>query len=157
RMADRMSDDLDFMSAGELARRIVKREVSPVEVTRRALDRAQATQASLNAFTVLFADDALAAARAAEAAVMRGGPLGPLHGIPVPVKALIAAGGAPFTRGSRARAQTVAADDAPAVTRARAAGAIVIGKTTTSEFGCKAVGDSPLTGITRNPWDLAKT
>jgi aspartyl-tRNA(Asn)/glutamyl-tRNA(Gln) amidotransferase subunit A len=89
--------------------------------------------------------------------VMRGSPLRPLHGVPMSVKDLIAVRGAPLTLGSRAMAQNVAADDAPAVTRAIAAGAILIGKTTTSEFGCKAVGDSPLTGITRNPWNLAKT
>src|SRR5262249_16869172 len=151
------SDDLSSMTARELARQVSRRAVSPVEATRRALDRAGAAQGSLNAFTVLFADQALAAAREAEAAVMRGDPLGPLHGVPISVKDLIAVAGAPFTFGSRTMAHNIATDDAPAVTRARAAGAIVIGKTTTSEFGCKAVGDSPLNGITRNPWDRGKT
>ena len=156
-----MSSDLDQMTARELARRIARHDISPVEVTRRALTRAEATQgpdtASLNAFTVLFHDQALAAAREAEAAVMRGDPLGSLHGVPVSVKDLIAIAGAPFTLGSRTMARNIAAADAPVVERVRAAGAIVIGKTTTSEFGCKAVGDCPLTGITRNPWNTAKT
>jgi aspartyl-tRNA(Asn)/glutamyl-tRNA(Gln) amidotransferase subunit A len=152
-----MSSEFDFMTARELARRIARRDVSPVEVTRRALAKAEATQSSLNAFFVIMADQALDAAREAEAAVMRGRPLGPLHGIPFSVKDLIAVGGAPMAFGSRTMAGNVAPADAPAVERARAAGAIMIGKTTTSEFGCKAVGDCPLTGITRNPWDPAKT
>ena len=149
--------DLDVMTARELARRIAARELSPVEVTRHALARAEATQRTLNAFATILADQALDAARAAEAAVMRGAPLGALHGVPISVKDLIAVGGAPFCFGSRTMARNVATADAPAVERVRAAGAIVIGKTTTSEFGCKAVGDCPLTGITRNPWNLAMT
>ena len=156
-MSGDLLSDLDFMTASELARRIAKRDVSPVEATRRALARAEATQGTINAFSVLFRDAALVAARDAEAAVMRGGPLGPLHGVPVSVKDLIAVAGAPFTLGSRTMASNVAAADAPVVERLRAAGAIIIGKTTTSEFGCKAVGDCPLHGITRNPWNLGKT
>jgi aspartyl-tRNA(Asn)/glutamyl-tRNA(Gln) amidotransferase subunit A len=152
-----MSSDLDQMTARELARRIAAREISPVETTRHVLARAEATQGTINAFSVLFQDAALAAARDAEAAVMRGDPLGPLHGVPVSVKDLIAVGGAPFTLGSRTMAGNIAAADAPVVERLRAAGAIIIGKTTTSEFGCKAVGDCPLHGITRNPWNLGKT
>ncbi len=152
-----MSADFDFMTARELARRIVAREVSPVEVTRRALGRAEATQASLNAFFLVMDEQALAAARAAEDAVMRGEALGPLHGVPFSAKDLVAVGGVPFCFGSRTMAGNVAAADAPAVARMKQAGAILIGKTTTSEFGCKAVGDSPLTGITRNPWNPAKT
>ena len=69
----------------------------------------------------------------------------------------MAVAGVPYASGSRAMAKNIAAVDAPAVERAKAAGAILIGKTTTSEFGCKPVGDSPLTGITRHPWNLAKT
>jgi aspartyl-tRNA(Asn)/glutamyl-tRNA(Gln) amidotransferase subunit A len=102
-------------------------------------------------------EQALAAARAAEDAVMRGEPLGPLHGVPFSAKDLVAVGGVPFCFGSRTMADNVAAADAPAVERMKRAGAILIGKTTTSEFGCKAVGDCPLTGITRNPWNPAKT
>ena len=152
-----MSSDFDHMTARELARRIARREVSPVEVTRRALAKAEATQGSLNAFFLIMDEQALAAARAAEDTVMRGDLLGPLHGVPFSAKDLIAVGGAPFCFGSRTMAGNVAAADAPAVERAKQAGAILIGKTTTSEFGCKAVGDCPLTGITRNPWNPAKT
>jgi aspartyl-tRNA(Asn)/glutamyl-tRNA(Gln) amidotransferase subunit A len=152
-----MSSDLDAMTATELRARFARRELSPVEVTRRALDKAAATQSTLNAFFVLMPEQAMAAARSAEAATMRGEALGPLHGVPLSIKDLIAVGGERYAFGSRAMAANIAPADAPSVERAKSAGAIVIGKTTTSEFGCKAVGDSPLTGITRNPWNLAKT
>lgn len=152
-----MSAEFDFMSATELARLVASKAVSPVDLARRALDRAAETQATLNAFFLLMEDEAMAAAREAEAAVMRGGGLGPLHGLPFSAKDLMAVKGQRYASGSRAMADNVAEVDAPAVERARAAGAILIGKTTTSEFGCKPVGDSPLTGITRHPWDLSKT
>ena len=151
------SSHFDAMTAMELRGLIARREVSPVEVTRRALDKAEATQGSLNAFFILMPDKALAAAKAAEDAVMRGDALPPLHGVPFSAKDLIAVGGERFAFGSRCMADNIAAADAPSVERAKKAGAILIGKTTTSEFGCKGVGDSPLTGITRNPWNLAKT
>ncbi|TFZ55284.1 amidase [Methylorubrum sp. Q1] len=152
-----MTSDLDFMTALALRRLIAVRAISPVELTERALARAETSQASLNAFCHLMPEEARSAARRAEDAVMRGAPLGLLHGLPVSVKDLIAVGGQPYASGSRAMASNVTAADAPAVERLRAAGAIIIGKTTTSEFGAKPVGDSPLTGITRHPWDLAKT
>jgi len=151
------SSHFDAMTAMELRGLIARREVSPIEVTRRALDKAEATQGSLNAFFILMADKALAAAKVAEDAVMRGDALPPLHGVPFSAKDLIAVGGERFAFGSRWMADNNAAVDAPSVERAKKAGAILIGKTTTSEFGCKGVGDSPLTGITRNPWNLAKT
>jgi aspartyl-tRNA(Asn)/glutamyl-tRNA(Gln) amidotransferase subunit A len=88
---------------------------------------------------------------------MSGSPLRLLHGVPVSVKDLISVAGVPYASGSRAMAGTLGTVYAPAVERVRAAGAIVIGKTTTSEFGCKPVGDSPLTGVTRHPWDPDKT
>ncbi|WP_020187603.1 amidase family protein [Methylopila sp. 73B] len=152
-----MSADFDFMSATELARLVATKAVSPVELTRRALDRAAATQSSLNAFFLLMEDEAMSAAREAETAVVRGDELGPLHGLPFSAKDLMAVKGVRYASGSRAMADNVAEVDAPAVERAKAAGAILIGKTTTSEFGCKPVGDSPLTGVTRHPWDLSKT
>lgn len=152
-----MSAEFDRMSAVEMKRRIARKEISPVEVTRRALAAAEATQKTLNAFSTLMPEAALSAARAAEDAVMKGQPLGLLHGLPVSVKDLIAVGGVTYASGSRTMAQNIAASDAPSVERLRAAGAIIIGKTTTSEFGCKPVGDNLLTGITRNPWNLDKT
>jgi aspartyl-tRNA(Asn)/glutamyl-tRNA(Gln) amidotransferase subunit A len=152
-----MSAEFDFMTATELRQRIGRKEISPVALTRRALEKAAATQESLNAFFLLMPERALEAAREAEDAVMAGRPLGPLHGIPFSAKDLMTVAGVAYASGSRTMAGNIAAVDAPAVERARAAGAILIGKTTTSEFGCKPVGDSPLTGITRNPWNLGKT
>jgi Asp-tRNA(Asn)/Glu-tRNA(Gln) amidotransferase A subunit family amidase len=100
---------------------------------------------------------ALAAARQAEDSVMKGEKLGPLHGVPFSVKDLIAVKDVIYASGSKTMAKNVAAVNAPSVERAKAAGGILIGKTTTSEFGCKPVGDNLLTGITRNPWNLNKT
>ncbi|MGO9359176.1 MAG: amidase family protein, partial [Xanthobacteraceae bacterium] len=152
-----MSADFDNMTAIELKRRIARREVSPVEVTRRALEKAEATQATLNCFSVIVPEAALEAARRAEQAVISGAPLGTLHGVPFSAKDLISVEGLRFASGSRAMADNIGKVDAPAVARAKAAGAILIGKTTTSEFGCKPVGDSPLTGVTRNPLNLSLT
>ena len=152
-----MTSDLDRLTAVELRHLMASRQLSPVEVTRRALEKAEASQSTLNAYHVLLHDEAAAAARLAETAIMRGEPLGLLHGLPLSVKDLIAVAGVRLSFGSRAMADNVSVADAPSVRRAREAGAILIGTTTTSEFGCKAVGDNPLNGITRNPWNLAKT
>src|SRR5205085_693876 len=134
-----MTSDLDFMTALELRGLIASRSVSPVELTERSLARAEASQATLNAFFHLMPAEARAAARRAEDAVMQGAPLGLLHGLPVSVKDLIAVGGQPYASGSRAMAGNIASADAPSVERLQAAGAIIIGKTTTSEFGAKPV------------------
>ena len=152
-----MSGDFDLMTANELRRLVVSKKVSPVELTQRALAKADATQSTLNAFFVLLPEEALAAAKAAEEAVTRNEPLGLLHGLPFSAKDLMAVANVRYASGSRTMADNIASVDAPAVERAKAAGAILIGKTTTSEFGCKPVGDNPLTGVTRHPWNLAKT
>ena len=152
-----MADDIGWMSALELKRRIASKEISPVEAVEASLQRLHATEDKLNAFVTLTEELAREAARAAEAAVMKGNELGALAGVPLSVKDLITMEGVKCTFGSRTMADNVARADAPSVARLRAAGACIVGKTTTSEFGCKAVGDSPLTGITRNPWNLEKT
>lgn len=152
-----MNQELDFMSALETRAAIARKEVSPVEVVQRALARMEETEPKLNAFATRTPELALAAAREAEQAVMDGAALGLLHGLPVSVKDLITVAGVPCSFGSRTLAGNLAALDAPATERVKAAGGCIIGKTTTSEFGCKAVGNSPLTGITRNPWDLSRT
>ena len=152
-----MNTDLDFRTALELSRAIASRQVSPVELMQACLARAERLNPRLNCFVSLVPELALAAARRAEQAVMTGQHLGPLHGLPISVKDLIALKDLRLTFGSRAMADNVATADAPSVERIRAAGACIIGKSTTSEFGCKAVGDSPLTGITRNPWNPDKT
>lgn len=145
------------MSLAELVYRVRKKELSPVDLVRRSLEKAEATQSSLNCFTYLDPDGAMARARLAEKELTDGSALGPLHGIPYSVKDLIAVKNLKYTSGSRAMENNVSRVNAPAVDRANEAGAIFIGKATTSEFGCKPVGDSPLSGITRNPWNQAKT
>lgn len=150
-------DDLSRLSAYELASLVASKAVSPVEITQSSLDLAEETQGTLNTFFHLMPHEAMLAAKQAEKAVLQGEKLGPLHGIPFSAKDLMAVAGAPYASGSRAMANNMATVDAPAVERAKAAGAILIGKTTTSEFGCKPVGDSPLTGITRNPFNHSKS
>ncbi len=152
-----MGNDLAYKSAIELLALIRTRQVSPVELTEACLRRIESTEPALNCFVTLTPEIALASARDAEREVMAGISLRPLHGLPISVKDLIAVGGIRLTFGSRTAKDNIAEIDAPSVARLKAAGACIIGKTTTSEFGCKAAGDSPLTGITRNPWNLNKT
>jgi aspartyl-tRNA(Asn)/glutamyl-tRNA(Gln) amidotransferase subunit A len=146
-------DDLCFMPATEAAALIREKKLSPVELTSAVLARIEALEPRVNAFAALAADKAMADARRAEAELGRsGGELGPLHGIPVTIKDLASVEGLPFERGSNIDAGAIGTEDAPFVSRLRRAGAIVLGKTTTSEFGWKGVSHSPLTGITHNPW-----
>lgn len=152
-----MSTEFAYQSALDLARAIATRQLSPVELMQASLARIERLDPQLNCFASYTPELAIDAARQAEQAVMAGQPLGPLHGLPMSVKDLIAVKNLRQTFGSRAMADNVAAADAPSVERIRAAGACIVGKSTTSEFGCKAVGDSPLSGITRNPWNLDTT
>jgi len=149
--------DLAYAPATELIPRIRAKALSPVELTRAVLERIEQVNPKVNAFCTVTADAALAAARAAEDAVMKGGRLGPLHGIPVSIKDLALVEGVPARFGSHVFATRIGEVDAPYVRRLKEAGAILTGKTTTPEFGWKALGDSPLTGITRNPWNLGMT
>lgn len=150
--------DTAYMTALELRAAIASKEVSAVEVMNSTLSRMEALEPHLNAFVTPMPEEALAAARLADDALSAGDKPGPLHGLPISVKDLINVGGVRTTFGSRLMADNVVADDAPAVERVRPAGACIIGKTTTTEFGCKGGGgDSPLTGITRNAWDPEKT
>lgn len=146
-----------YQTAHELTRMIAAREISPVELTEDVLQRQEALETDINAFVTLTPEIARAAAKQAEKAVMAGDRLGLLHGLPLSVKDLISMQGVPWTFGSKPFAENMGPVDAPAVARARAAGACIIGKSTTSEFGCKGTGDSPLSGVTRNPWNLDKT
>jgi aspartyl-tRNA(Asn)/glutamyl-tRNA(Gln) amidotransferase subunit A len=152
-----MTDDLAFTSAAELARLIARRAVSPVEVVDGVLDRIERAQPVLNAFITVCAEAARTAAKAGEAAVMRGETLGPLHGVPFAVKDLVNTAGVRTTFGSVALADNIPAADSPAVARLKAAGAILVGKTTTPEFGHKCFTEAPLFGRTANPWDLSRT
>ena len=147
--------DIAYASALSLLDLYRKKALSPVEVTRLLLDRLDRLQPKINAFCIVDRDGALAAARASERRWQRGEAVGRLDGVPVTIKDLMLMRGFPTMRGSRlVDPDQDWSEDAPAVARLREAGAVILGKTTTPEFGWKALGDSPLTGITRNPWNL---
>ena len=150
--------DLALWSATELLAGYRAKTVSPVDATRAALARIDRLNPRLNAFNLVDHEGALATARAAEARWQRGEPLGLVDGVPTNIKDIVLTKGWPTLRGSRTVDPNQPWDeDAPAVARLREAGAVLLGKTTTPEFGWKAIGDSPLTGITRNPWSLDHT
>lgn len=149
--------ELCYTPAAQLAAMIRGREISPVEVVSNALDRLDETEPVLDAFVTVDAEGALKAARTAERAVMGRAELGPLHGVPVSIKDLIEVAGLPCGYGSRTMDGYVAAADAPSVERLRHAGAIVLGKTTTSEFGYRGFTKSLVHAVTRNPWDTSRT
>jgi amidase/aspartyl-tRNA(Asn)/glutamyl-tRNA(Gln) amidotransferase subunit A len=149
--------DLCRMSAAELTRRYADKSLSPVEATAAALARAAQIQPVLNPFSHLDPDGARAAALVSEARWQRGAPLGPLDGVPATIKDIVWVRGWTVRYGTAAVPGVRAAEDAPAVAQLRAAGAVLLGLTTTPEFGWKAVTDSALTGITRTPWNPART
>lgn len=150
--------DLADCSATLLLRLYRSKQASPVEATRAVLARIERFNPILNAFCHLAPDEALESARASEARWRRGVPCGELDGVPVSIKDLILAKGWPTLRGSRTVDPNQPWDiDAPVTARLREAGAVILGKTATPEFGCKGETNSPLTGITRNPWNPAKT
>lgn len=151
------NETLCYLSAVELAAAIRDRALSPVEITQAVLERIDRLNPTLNAFCTSMADEALATARQAEADVIAGKPLGPLHGVPVSVKDILYVKDVRTTFGSKLYENNVTTEDAPSIERLRRAGAILIGRTTTPEFGWKGVTDNRLFGITRNPWDPALT
>jgi aspartyl-tRNA(Asn)/glutamyl-tRNA(Gln) amidotransferase subunit A len=147
------ADELAFLPATELVGAIRDRKLSPVEAVEAVLDRIERLNPRINAFCTVTAESARRESKAAEAAVLRGERLGPLHGVPVSVKDLVLTRGVRTTFGSRIHEGNVPEEDAPLVERLKAAGAIVVGKTTTPEFGWKGVTDSLLFGVSRNPWN----
>lgn len=148
---------MDTTTATGIAHLIRSRKASAVQVMREYLDRTARLEPLLNTYAHLDAEGAMRQAEGVDKHIAAGRAPGPLAGIPVSVKDLIAVGGLPLSFGSRLFEDNVAAEDAPGVARLRAAGACITGKTTTSELGSKGVGDSPLTGVTRNPWNTAHT
>ena len=150
--------DVAFMSAEQLASAYRARSLSPVEATRTILERIDRINPVVNAFCHVAHESALAAAQASEARWAKGAPLSPIDGVPAGIKDLILTAGMPTMRGSKTvGAGGPWADDAPATARLRQAGTVILGKTCTPEWGWKGATDSPLTGITRNPWNLAMT
>jgi aspartyl-tRNA(Asn)/glutamyl-tRNA(Gln) amidotransferase subunit A len=157
-MASAPAQDLALWSATELVAGYRDKTISPVEATQAALARIDRLDPALNAFCLVDRDGALTAARAAEARWQRGAPLGLVDGVPTNVKDIVLTKGWPTLRGSMTIDPNQPWDeDSPAVARLREHGAVLLGKTTTPEFGWKAIGDSPRTGITRNPWNLGHT
>ncbi|MGZ5904000.1 MAG: amidase [Reyranella sp.] len=152
-----MTDDLAQQSAARLAALYRKGKASPVETMKAVLARAAKIGPHINAFTRVDAGAALKAARASERRWKKGEPLSALDGVPVSIKELVRVKGWPASMGSKLTDKTPADADAPAVVRLREAGAIVFAQSTSSEYGHKGVTDSPLNGITRNPWNLERT
>jgi amidase len=150
-----MSNDLTRKSATELAALIKSRALSPVELLDSSLATIARLNPKLNAIVTLAADQARDAAREADAAVMRGDTVGALHGLPIGVKDVTPTGGIRTTFGSPLFKDFVPTEDAEAVRRLKAAGAIVLAKTNTPEFACGANTVNPLFGATRNPWNSA--
>lgn len=150
-------DDLSQADACGLVAGFAAKHISPVEVTRHVLERIERFNPIVNAFCHVDAEGALEAARQAEARWQKGAPAGALDGVPITIKDLAAVRNMPLRKGSLTTGPEPADADMPFVAHLRAAGAVILGKTTTPEFGWKGVTDSPLTGITRNPWNIAKT
>jgi aspartyl-tRNA(Asn)/glutamyl-tRNA(Gln) amidotransferase subunit A len=146
------------LSACDLLRLYRRKALSPVEVARACLERIGRWNTQAHAFAFVDEEGALAAAGASEARWQRGEPSGLLDGVPATVKDLVLTQGWTARRGSHSTAgQPPAAADAPATARLREAGAVLLGSTTTPEFGWKAVTDNPLGHMARNPWDMGRT
>ena len=154
-----MSDEqeLAFTPAYRLRELIATSKLSPVELTELCLRRIEALNPRLNAFLTVTADEALAAAKIAEQAVVRGDELGPLHGIPTSIKDLVPTKGIRTTRGSLIYKDWVPDEDDLVVERIKKAGAMIMGKTNTPEFGQSGTTENRLGDDCRNPWDTERT
>lgn len=151
-----MNSDIIYYDASKMADLIRTRQISPVEVMQAHLDRIDALNPKLNAI-VTVAEDALKAAKAAEAAVMAGAELGPLHGVPFTAKDSIDTAGVLTQRGSPIFRGRIPDTDATSVARLKHAGAILLAKTNLPEFSYSTESDNLLTGRSNNPWNLDRT
>ena len=151
------SQEICWMSASDLAAAIRTKRLSPVEVVRNLLERIETINPKINAYVTVTGDSAIAMAKEAEDAVMRGRELGPLHGVPIAIKDTNFTKGVRTTMGSRLMEDFVPEEDSVHVERLKKAGAIMLGKTNTPEFAAKAVTENLVFGITRNPWNLERT
>jgi aspartyl-tRNA(Asn)/glutamyl-tRNA(Gln) amidotransferase subunit A len=150
--------DLAFLSATDLLAGYHRKAFSPVEVTKAVFTQIDRHNATFNAFCLVDQDATLRDAQASEARWLRGEPRGLVDGVPTSIKDLLLSKGWPTLRGSKTISPRQEwTEDAPSVARLREQGAVFVGKTTTPEFGWKALTDSPLTGATRNPWNPAMT
>ncbi|HUN43417.1 MAG TPA: amidase family protein [Acetobacteraceae bacterium] len=150
------ASDPALLSAEDMLAQFARRTLSPVEVLQAVTERVARLNPGLNAFVVMN-PRALDAAAESEMRWRAGRPLGVLDGVPCTVKDLVDLAGFPTRRGSRTSDPAPVHDDAPAVVGLKAAGAVILGKTTTTEYGWKSPGDCPLHGISRNPWNPAYT
>ncbi len=156
--AQSTSGEIADLTAGELLALYADKKLSPVEATAAALERIDRFNGAVNAYCHVDHAGALKAAKASERRWQAATPMGPLDGVPSSIKDLTLTAGMPTRKGSRTSdPQGPWTVDAPFTARMREAGAVLLGKTTTPEFGWKGVTDNPLYGITRNPWDLGKT
>ncbi len=144
------------LDAAELLAAYAARKLTPLEALQAVTERIARRNPEINAFAVMN-PEALAAARASTERWVKGTPQGALDGVPVTVKDLVDVAGLPTRRGSKTTDATPATQDAPLVRALRRAGAVITGKTTTTEYGWKSPGDNPLNGMTRNPWNVAHT
>jgi amidase/aspartyl-tRNA(Asn)/glutamyl-tRNA(Gln) amidotransferase subunit A len=149
--------ELCRLGVADLTEKYRAGRLSPVEVARACLDRARVIDATFNAFTRIDDEVALAAARASEARWRAGAPLSAIDGVPATIKDIVWVKGWNVRYGTRTFPGITATEDAPAVRLLREAGAVFLGLTTTPEFGWKALTDSDLTGVTRNPWNPGRT
>jgi aspartyl-tRNA(Asn)/glutamyl-tRNA(Gln) amidotransferase subunit A len=145
-----------LLSAEELLEHYAAKTLSPLEALHAITERIAAENPSINAFAIMN-PQALQAARASTARWAAGAPQGLLDGVPVTVKDLIDIAGLPTRRGSKLTPPEPVTTDAPSVAALKTAGAVIIGKTTTTEYGWKSPGDCPLHGITKNPWHTSHT
>ena len=152
-----MTDDLNWMTAADMVRGFERGDFTPVETAEAVFARIDDVDEKINAFRELDRERAMSAAAEAAARWQAGKPASPIDGVPVSIKDLFDVEGLANRRGSKTSDPEPVGHDAPVVTRLRAAGAVITGKTNTPEFGWKGVTDSPLTGITRNPWNTGTT
>ena len=150
-------DELNFLSARQMADQIRQKKISPVELIQAHLSRIKRLNSRLNAYIQVDEDRVLREAQVSEAAIMRGEVAGPLHGVPLSIKNSVAVAGYAHEVGTRLRMGTVAALDAPLVSRLKRAGAIILGVTNTPEMLMAWETDNLLYGRTNNPWDLSRT
>ena len=148
---------LRFLTIKQISNLIKKKEISPVEILKETISNIDEIEPKINSFAKLDLDGAKKLASESEKRMLSNSLLSEVDGIPTSIKDLIAQKNLPLRFGSKTAPDKNCEVDAPSVERLRNAGAVLLGKSTTSEFGCKAVGDSPLTGITRNPWNLELT
>ncbi len=147
---------LNYRTVAELSEAIRNRDVSSVEVTEAVLDQIERTNKTLNAYTTVATDQALAAAHAMDQALAAGFNFGPLHGIPVAVKDLYETKNLRTTGGGRILTDYVPKEDATTVARLRRAGAVIVGKTNTHEYAYGYTTENPHYGPTRNPWNTSR-